>query len=451
MNSFQNMPLDIEAKVTSLKQHRQSIEAPSQGSERLEQEITQYSVSAAPIRRCPVEILLEIFQLYLAENPRLIRRLMLVSKSWHQNIVNNPGLWTYIPVIVNTFVPTAQAVVDSIIPRIDACFQYSGSSMLRVELVLGSWMDADAFLPHHLDLQVPSIHDGPLLMENCGDGQWKPVHVKRVLECLVGQHGERMERWASAKLFFPGDWEDDRRRLVLSHLIGATPHLTALEFASRYFKQDPEKPIFPVLSSLKTLTIYATFLLDSLSINAIEIEHLTCPCMGRSLMLLIPFISLQTLKLLGITYRRDSDIDNPSLETLRLPSLQRISFEGATARIARVRIDAPLLWHVEFIRDGRDDIMQLPDLNPKTVSWFIYQGSRRKWTEQDKRFALQEILVTYRSLKEITVAQSDRATLMALIKEANQLGILPPAFRTVHIVEDRHWTRVVEVFRDVVA
>lgn len=75
---------------------------------------------------------LGIFQLCLAVNLQLIRHLMLVHKSWQQIIISTPGLCTYIPVTVNTYASSTQAVdpIDHVLMPV----LYSGSLLLRVEL-----------------------------------------------------------------------------------------------------------------------------------------------------------------------------------------------------------------------------------------------------------------------------------------------------------------------------
>jgi hypothetical protein len=449
MESIVDLPPDIKAKVALLEQHRQECE-------RLERELAQYHASVAPIRKCPQEILLDIFRLYLSDNPRLIRRLGLVCKSWNLIVTRAPTLWTQIPILIDTRVFDAQIVAQSIAPRIDACLRYSGNLLWDIDIDMEHMVSVRGFLStQEYDIQdrigialssslETSFGGGyDSIVAGCAGMSWNPAHLHHLLQRITGEHGDKMERWGSARLRFPADSEPDLRDPILLLLTGSTSHLTRLNIHSRYWDYHSYPRIFPVLSSLKHLTIQPTFLLLALDIVPIQIEHLALPCIGyRSLVEIAGFTSLRSLKLLGKLYSYTSDdVENYGSRsaTLSFPTLRHICFEGPAAFTRGVHFNVPLLTHVSFERCYENEVVYLPELDPKAVSWTIHSDSRVYWGPSDKRAALSKILSEYRSLEEITVSELDHSALIQAIGELQRAGTLPSSLTHVHVVAEMNW------------
>jgi hypothetical protein len=460
MESLADLPPDIKAKVTLLEQHRQTIESLSQECERLERELMQYHASVAPIRKFPQEILLEIFRFYLSENPRLIRRLGLVCKSWYLIVINAPTLWTQIPILIDTREVDAREVARSIAPRIDACFRYSGNLLWDIDINMEHMVSIRGFLKTQerviqdrigtaLSPSLDASFGGgySTIVAGCTGMSWNPAHLHRLLGRLTGEDGDKMERWGSATLRLPADLEPDLRDPILLSLTGSTSHLTRLEIISEYWNFFSYPRIFPVLSSLKHLKIQPTFLMRALDIVPTQIEHLTLPCIGyNSLVELAEFTSLRSLKLLGKLYSYNSDdVENyeSRSETLSFPMLRHICFEGPAASTKGVQFNVPLLKHVSFERCYEDEVVYLPELDPKAVSWVIHSDSRECWRPSDKRAALSKILSEYRSLEEITVSELDHSDLIQVIGELQRTGTLPSSLTRVHVVTETNWDMVV--------
>lgn len=133
------VPAYIKEKIQQLKAHQETIEhlknriaIEREACHQLEKELELYHASVAPIRNCPPEILSMFFEYYVAENPRLIRRLLLVCRLWHRIAINTPQFWTTIKVSFNSTLIKATNQSNS--RFIKACLEHSAESLLHVDV-----------------------------------------------------------------------------------------------------------------------------------------------------------------------------------------------------------------------------------------------------------------------------------------------------------------------------
>jgi len=132
------LPAYIEEKIQQLKARQETIghlqnqiAIEREECHRLKKELELYHASVAPIRSCPTEIISMFFGYYVAGNPRLIRRLLLVCHLWHDIAINTPRFWTTIKV---------QTTDQDNVTFIKACLEHSAESLLHVDINFG---DAD--------------------------------------------------------------------------------------------------------------------------------------------------------------------------------------------------------------------------------------------------------------------------------------------------------------------
>src|SRR5450631_876186 len=64
--------------------------------DRMETDLNEYRASVAPIRKCPEEVLLMIFESFSKAAPELVAGLLEVCKRWRDIAANAPRLWTHI-------------------------------------------------------------------------------------------------------------------------------------------------------------------------------------------------------------------------------------------------------------------------------------------------------------------------------------------------------------------
>src|SRR5277367_6684257 len=119
------LPAYIEEKIQQLKVRQETIAIEQEECRRLKKELELYHASVAPISNCPTEIISMFFGYYVAENPRLIRRLLLVCRLWHDIAINTPRFWTTIKV---------ETTDKSNLLFIKACLEHSARSLLHVDI-----------------------------------------------------------------------------------------------------------------------------------------------------------------------------------------------------------------------------------------------------------------------------------------------------------------------------
>jgi F-box-like len=278
MYSFKRLLPDIVAKIT-LSQHRQTIQGPREECQRLP------AASVAPIHKCPHELLVMIFKLYVSNKPFLICHILLVCKTWHAIAVGTPSFWTKIFINIATREVDAEEVIKALRPRIEASLLRSQPLLLDIRLDLRSLVPFNA------------LRNRP--------------HVLRFLQSFVGRHGINMVRWKSLDIIFPYGSDKNLCTSILGLFVGPTPHLTTLSLGVRTLDTlESLNPIFPDLSSLKSLDIDSVEFLDRFNAPFSSLENLSMACSYAAefqIARLHRFTSLTTLTIRpGLRYYRDN-------------------------------------------------------------------------------------------------------------------------------------------------
>ncbi|KIM32549.1 hypothetical protein M408DRAFT_183016 [Serendipita vermifera MAFF 305830] len=240
-------PPEIRRKLESLQhQHeiignlRSRIKAAQLECARLETEIFEYRASVAPIQKCPQELIIMFFEYYTCENPRLIRHLLPVCKTWYELAISSPRLWNRIPIKFDSDWGI-ESTCDSIKKRLDKCLELSGTVPLELNLEFGELIPPQARILSQIreDLLSYTHSDGHEILD-----QWmgdlnsdffidpevmvphQPYHHFDLLGTLIGSYGDGMLYWASLRLDLP---EDSELAIDILELFShPTPNLTRL-------------------------------------------------------------------------------------------------------------------------------------------------------------------------------------------------------------------------------
>jgi hypothetical protein len=160
-----------------------------------------------------------IFRLYLAEDPRRVRRLLLVCRQWYDIAIKDPRLWNHIYIKADKQWDL-KSVAVSYKNHAKMCLQRSGGSLLDVKIdcdelcssrdqiqerikesFAGQFMDDTdaeiAFSNWMHDLDVEEL-DIPAVTAIC-----QPKHITNVIKLVAGKNGENMSRWVVLNLFCP--------------------------------------------------------------------------------------------------------------------------------------------------------------------------------------------------------------------------------------------------------
>jgi F-box-like len=453
-----SMPADIQNKIAMLEHHRaeikrlkQLLEISEQQCRLLESDLADYRASVAPIRKCPAEILAAIFRDYLEDNPRHIRRLLLVCRLWYNLTLQTPDLWTSIPIIFDSKLEPAKEVVDSIKPRVVACIKYSQNLPLDIDLDLTKLCKT----LHCIENQARIFEDNylrgapvyligllrerwPRLEAHFFHTPWNSYHIFELLAILTGSAKENMKRWKTFSIALPEGFMDNAVIPIWDVLAGPLPSLVSLSInhSNEYYLNVPCHMVFTDLKSLQYLTLNDRRYLSCLDIIPATIRVLDfCLTVYQEMhdVRLSRFRFLRALKLRG---HWDLNAPGHSILKLHFPELESIAFMGGILSTEGIDFKLPLLKHLYIQRSHPEIFINPPALSATSITWVIRDYDKEDWTIALKQKALKALLQRCRSAEMLTIAESTEDALLSVINDLEHTGELPPSLRTVRIASD---------------
>jgi F-box-like len=426
---------------------------------RLEREWHSYSSTLSPIRACPLEILSMIFRLYLAENPRRVRRLLLVCRQWHEVAIKDPQLWNRICIKVDEKVWDLKSVCDSYKKHARMCLQRSGAALLDIKIdcdelcssrnqilemikepFAGLFMDEDmdaevAFLNWLYNLELDEL-DIPAVTTTC-----QPKYIISTIKLIAGKRGENMGRWGSLDLTLPRASDPEIVASVWELFKGPAPCLNRLNIRTQGLSRIDDSDLdgsFPDLLTLKHLRIDSVQAFRSLTLNPPSIESLVIdgdisnwPAYDLS-----QFTHLQDLE----AYVYSSDAINVAIE-VSLPLLKRLTLSGYFCGPNEIRFNTPILQDVNILARSPYDISKkpdfLPDLQSLRVSWTGSDYSRDRWQDGKLQTEMKTILAHFHKAKELTVSKFAKKALVETLHLLHNCGGLSDELETVGFTSRR--------------
>jgi hypothetical protein len=182
-------------------------------------------------------------------------------------------------------------------------------------------------------------------------------------------------------------------------LVGPTPNLTELTLRGVWYMFSDYgllsiQGFHQDLRALRRLTVDDALDKDVLEIAPTSLEHLSIRLdLGAEMWPQIhQFTSLQTLilntRLLSPTYDPQTTVYD-----LHLPLLHTMVFVGLFTRPHSVNFHCPSLHHIAFIRRFVDAYYELTSLEPKTISWGIFEGITTHWAGLYSKDMLKKVLL----------------------------------------------------------
>lgn len=424
MRYMKDLPPSVADKVALLTTYKDELARLKEKCEDLEEELISYELHTS-IDQFPPEIVLIIFEYYLLENPRVIRRLLLVSKLWYSTAVSSPRLWTRIPVDIPRDKADISHTYQSIAPRIRAFVKRSGKLLLDVSFMV--------------DIEYNyTIH------------QWNPDHPSRLMELLIGSpDGDAMKRWRSLVLNLPISTLGNSQRAVLRLLRHPTPHLSRLVLHTRNcgLSFNPHIRLLPNLSSLKELTIDNHEQISGSTIPSGQISRLTLWCsFTHEWQKLAPFQSLRFLIVDG-RYFPEADVLSATNFVLCLPLLEELILKNRFNCDPSMTLDFPSLRSLHMITGMASigDFPVLPAISPRVVAWNVPEQFRPDWAVGRLQDRLETVLRQYDKMEELTVSEHAEEDLDTVFDRLERSGRLPPLLNRIRIVSDRDSTRLVRI------
>ena len=411
----------------------------------LQREWLQYQASIAPIRRCPSEVLLMIFKLYVVEDPLAIGQLLLVCKHWYELASTSPQLWTHIRVEF-TDDWDVKSISETTYRYIDMCLQRSGSMLLEVGLDFRNLMSIHGQIIKEIldnlenfvsdnqgeliswatDLDTEAVDNGEVMSSFHLD------YAFEVINKLVGENGGTMKRWKSLDLQFPLD-DNELAQEVWDHFLYPTPNLTRMVLGEfrRYFPHHSGNvtPAFPDLSSLKHLDIYDApdrqcFAPHGSSLQSLILRGGTESWTATSL---ASFTNLQTLELIGEYYEFQRPPSSPPI--LNLPELRQLTLRGDFSFSDMMEFVAPKLRMLNIVQEDSWCFPTLPNAQPPCVGWELdsyYERDREGLQHQ-----LDEILTKYHTTERLVCPEDLSDLVIETLQRRKANGTLSSTLRTV--------------------
>ncbi|PVF98500.1 hypothetical protein CPB86DRAFT_784740 [Serendipita vermifera] len=380
--------------------------------------------------KCPTEIFIEIFKLYLIPRHRSIRTLLFVCKKWNQLVMNTPTLWNRIDLCFDS-----GSISDgplSLVPYIQACKERSQN--LRLDINLNLRDIGDAF-GHHMRIVNDSIQGQ---CRNCllasfegSDSIWEcPSFERRIEELtdtvgvLMGTNSNDMARWSSFRLALPQ--QEDILPLNPTFRLFNGPTDSLLSISIEGLEEwmdvadfDDEFDLFPVtgdLSRIERLTLSHDGNIGAFPFQWSSIKQLDIVI--RNNQNLVTISTLRSLETLAITaeVRDTADLGETNVR-YHFPRLRSMDIKGLLANnwFDIVNLEAPSLqcFSLGLLRNECSSLepfnMSFPKISPRTFIFNIlqYLQLRRSslfmpsWPEPKLRTAAAQVLRHFSSAEEI--------------------------------------------------
>jgi hypothetical protein len=423
-DAIKECDLRIEALTDQLKAAQEE----RQGWERK----LSFALTKGPnyVNKCTVEILVEIFRMYLTPRHQHIGTLLLVCKKWYELIMKTPSLWNCIDLYFDG--PPEVDEPLCLVPYVEACKQRSENLKLDINLDLKMIGNAKAYhisvlesvldecsdclldtLTEIIDDQDPSRH-------SCSVFNQRMKEMVDTMRVLVGDDSKDMARWSSFHIALPEGAINWVIPSICSLFDGPTDSLlnVTIEGLGGWVSQTSWNPDLHEFPGPKDWPKVERLIVKMGCINSIPVEwppikHLSIVVDRLSdLSGVSKLTSLESLALTisssnssGLKSFRKAQVKHhfPSLHTLKMvgwlfddwfdafklnvPSLKNFSME----------LSAP---------SSKGFNMQFPNVSPRNITFRTHEDSEsgyrsQSWNKTDSQKAVSQVLHHFSSAEQI--------------------------------------------------
>jgi hypothetical protein len=387
--------------------------------------------------KCPVEILVEIFQIYLTPRHRHIRTLLLVCKKWYELVMKVPSLWGRIDLYFSG--PPSFDEPFDLIPYIRACKQRSKNISLDIDVdirQIGNARDYHGDVLHDLIIgkctnclfeTLSNALDYSERASECPVFEERMKELAKTMHVLVGDDSKDMARWSSFRILLPF-YEKDIRAIApaCTYFNGPTNSLRSIvieglddwiEVASGDdgFQQSPVPFDWSHVERLKTRVD-----INLIPIQWSSIKHLDIFIDTESgFMNMSKLTSLETLAI--TTYAPHTFRLNPPKQgnvRHHFPYLRSMIITGDIPNVwfETFNFDVPSLKHFSMHLLGCNRVspepfdMRFPRISPRTVSFRggnihneeLSETRVARWNQANSQNAVRQVLHHFSSAEQIT-------------------------------------------------
>jgi hypothetical protein len=324
-----------ELRIESLESQLKDAQAERQRWERQLEFATTKELDY--FNKCPVETIIEIFQIYLTFGHRHIRTLLLVCKDWYELVMKSPSLWNRIDL---HFPKTSIGQTFGLIPYVQACKRRSEDLKLDISLNLRNIGDLRYYHCEVVDSSLPEECNNCLnhLLSEGGYGRECPLfeqriwEVVRILQALAGDSSKDTARWSSFSIAPPE--QEFRTMGPCFSWDGPMDSLVSISLEDSegwyYFPSDDNFDRFPGPKDWSHVERLTTKIdLNLLPIQWSSIKHLDIKVQNRNeLSNISKLTSLETLVINTPTNKYDLDLFRQRNVHLCFPSLHSMDIIG---------------------------------------------------------------------------------------------------------------------------
>jgi len=421
---------DEKSRLETLKLLKDHILQLQEQCRLLEDELATQNQHVGNIRTLPPEILSIIFGFYLENDPRNVRRLMLVCWQWHSLAINNPQLWTRIDIVPEAYIGDFKGGARGLKPYIKACVERSGTALLRINL---DFYGIPCWEEHILDTMTRALQDlFPGLPEETiydwergedwswcerdimGDPPGNPKHVIDLLSLLGPK-----DRWECLDIAYPDN--QDLADEISWNISGDMPKLKTL--AIREYPRDVGA-IELVLTNLVSLTYLKVPAIHYLRIirPPLSLKHLETGAYldWEAVTALSRLAELRTLKLLWTYEPIGVGPPEGNHLLLKLPKLRTLHISHSLRSASPIKFELLDLQDLFLLGFSAPALDALPELLPVQIHWTC------SWPFSDGQVArgVEKLMTRYPQAQRIVFQQIPKNTVLDAIRRLKNEGRL---------------------------
>lgn len=363
----------------------------------LEEDISPQATPVPAVHKCPNEILLLIFEHYIAERHRNVRCLLFVCKRWNALTMQTPRLWARLQITEVEDVVELSYTHRSLLAYISACKRRSCGLPLDVELDLydlptrGVYVFSEmmSFAQNLVDEEAHAAIESQIF-----DIDWdhKCSYYERkingLLHSIFGAKGAAMDQWATLSLVLPDD--DELALRVWKRMTGASPNLKSVSITmSPAWNLDIDSfdtkdgPNFSSVEHLDCKRCLDCIPLRFFHLSPEKVTHLEIT-FSQTLSDFPYLVNFTRLRKLGLFGRRSrypellpiSPIDKLGRIPFRMPNLRELAIGGEYELLDIVDFDLPELD--QFILISNEVLQEIPALKTRRLCWRPHHGHGEK-------------------------------------------------------------------------
>lgn len=390
-----------------------------------------FSISRLPIKKCPPELLLEIFKLYLGGSlypfghPR-IKSLLLVCRDWYQLVMDSPQLWARIELALE--IGGDESQLNALRPYVMACLNRSKGLLLDVVLRFESVDDAAARIERLASKNASYFDEQGICVRNIDYQKLERLSSEisrtdfrfHLLSEIVGPQGLGIARWRSLEVDMPD--------YPLTHIVHDLFRLPAPNMTQLSVQTFSEAITLPLaLPAVISLVVSDCHILSGIQVKLELLQHLEL-FFEQNLPNLSILSACRALRTLSIS--TDSEEEREESE-LCLPNLRVLTIWNSEDPFSTYKIKFPMLEKVVSYRSSGWDVRS--GARPSVFHQYLLTSA-----SSGHLSLLQKLLQKGDGIETLIISRCtpDNPDLVAAIQSAKKAKALCSSLRQLTVIAE---------------